>query len=259
MEGCRRFMVLMLSDVKFILNVLVNDMTVVALDRHLHRNIRVNPYLALSQTAGVDRIPVVLSEFNKLLVQCPIVFTRSEDLKTFECLALLGLEPQQNLFWHNDSWSGLYIPARLNCLPFVIPEGEAVPPFIGLDQNNPCCGVVGERLFDKHGKPTDYLIEKEMIVCELMDGVDEIKQWLVMLDELSLIAPLHLKLECSDGSIIEISDLYSIDERKLTALTNDKVQLLHERNWLSYLYYVLASNTQFYSLIERRNAYIKES
>ena len=229
---------------------------IVTLNRVLHRNLRLNPYVALCDGMQRDQVKVVLSEFCKLTTLCPIVFTKFDNHPHYQCHALLGLQPNENLFWQQEAWLGSYIPAVLDSQPFTALDMKSSiedEHRIGFEQGHIGIGGVGERLFDRHGRPTRLLRDKELLATKLVYEQPETTAWLEYIDELDLIAPLHIRLQFADGRLVTLPHLYSIDERKVSALSTEQLAILHGRNWLSYIYYVLASNNQFCALIERKN------
>ena len=135
-----------------------------------------------------------------------------------------------------------YIPAALNSQPFTALDMTSSiedEHRIGFEQGHISIGGVGERLFDRQGRPTRLLRDKELLATKLVYEQPETNAWLEYIDKLGLIAPLHIRLEFADGNIVTLPHLYSIDERKVSALSAEQVAILHSRNWLSYIYYVL--------------------
>ena len=77
----------------------------VALDPSAHRGLKINTDALQAQGANERIVPVVISEFPKLVIEYPIVFTKHEETGRFVCVAVLGFDPKENLFWQNGVWA----------------------------------------------------------------------------------------------------------------------------------------------------------
>src|ERR1043166_10318828 len=68
----------------------------------------------------LNALPVSLSEFSLVSRDYPLVFVTGDGGQTFVAMAVLGLEPQQNLFLQPDNtWDRrAYLPAYVRRYPF---------------------------------------------------------------------------------------------------------------------------------------------
>ena len=88
-----------------------------------HRDLRVST----RHGAGVDDAAMSVvtfpGEFRALQAYYPIVFQKDAQGR-FHPLALLGLQPGQNLFLRGDRWDAHYVPMAVERQPFAILAGE---------------------------------------------------------------------------------------------------------------------------------------
>lgn len=230
----------------------------VALNPQQHKTLRVHTDKVAATGANEHLIPVVLSEFNQLIVQYPIVFTKNADTGQFVCSAMLGFEEGENLFWEEDSWRGLYIPAQIERHPFYIghnDDAEDDKHLVCIDtQSDAVCHDNGVPLFDESGHPTPLMADKQELLALLLEGEVRTQAFIKALSSLDLLTPIALDITLADNTSRKVSGLYTIDEDKLSGLCGETVAMLHENGFLAPAYILLASHAHVYSLIERKNA-----
>ncbi|WP_018982721.1 SapC family protein [Salinimonas chungwhensis] len=230
----------------------------VALNPHQHKNLKVLPDKVAQTGRNSHTVSVVLSEFTDLIVQYPIVFTKDADSGQFVCSALLGFEKGENLFWQNDRWEGLYIPAQVQRRPFYIGQQEnedGENHLVCIDTESDAVSEdSGEPLFDENGQPTPLMTDKQELLALLLEGKQHTKAFIKALVELELLTPISLDISFIDGSSKKVEGIYTIDEDRLAGLYGETVGILHERGFLAPAYTMLASHAHIYSLIERKNS-----
>ena len=126
----------------------------VSLHNNLHRHIRVDQSRIEAQGAKERMVPVVMSEFLKLAVQYPIAFTKYSDTGRFVCVALLGFEEHENLFWDGERWQGIYTPLNIVRQPFFVGQ-EDDKTVICIDAESDCLTrEAGQAIFTEQGEET---------------------------------------------------------------------------------------------------------
>ena len=93
---------------------------IVAVDNKNHKNVQIDTGKLGLHGAKLNMVPVVMSEFSSAAVQYPLAITKNEDTGKFVCVALLGFEVGENLFWENGDWQGLYLPLQIRRQPFFV-------------------------------------------------------------------------------------------------------------------------------------------
>jgi hypothetical protein len=226
----------------------------VALDPSAHRELKINTDALQAQGANERIVPVVISEFPKLVIEYPIVFTKHEETGRFVCVAVLGFEPKENLFWQNGVWTGIYTPLNVLRQPFFIgyDEGRSV---ICIDEQATCVTrEQGAAMFDAQGGETAYLKEVKRMLSDLLAAERATKTFTETLVALDLLIPMPIEVTFGNGDKRSVKGFYTIDEKKLNSLESDKLVSLQKAKYLSPLYMIISSMGHFYSLINMKNA-----
>ena len=225
----------------------------VALNNQHHKNLTVDSTKIEAQGAHENMVPVVLSEFLKLVVQYPIVFTKNAQTGRFVCVAVLGFEPQENLFWQNNQWHGIYTPLNIMRQPFFIGQ-ENEGSIICIDTQSPCLHQSqGGNLFTAEGKETDFLGGIKSMLAELIKGEAQTQAFITALLEQKLIMPMSLDITFENQTEQQVQGLYTIDENQLEKLNSDALFILQQHNYLKPIYTMIASLGHIYSLIQKKN------
>jgi hypothetical protein len=232
----------------------------VALNNHVHKTLAVMPDKVDEHGADLHMIPVVLDEFLKLVVQFPILFSKNVETGQFVCVALMGLEEEENLFWQGAQFNSIYIPLNIARQPFFVGQDQQIGDDFVL-----CIDVESrsisesssiaeqQRLFDEMGNPSTYLQSMQSMLAQLIEGEKQTKEFIQELLMQELLVPLSLDITFEDGHKSLIKGLYSVDEDKLAELESAVLIDLHNRGWLQAIHTQLASLGQIYALIDRRN------
>jgi hypothetical protein len=232
----------------------------VALDRNAHKDLRILNDRALSPCATANMVTVVVSEIPRLVIQYPIVLTRSADNSRYVPIALFGLENEQNLFWRNNQWEGVCMPLNIVRQPFYIgfanPNNPDPKQMVALvDMENP--GVQtseGELLFDEKGEQTLFLKRKLGALAELMEFEAKTQQFVDKLNALGLITPMGLEVKfVNEEKPRRIGGLFTVAEDKVRALSKDTIGELHSLGYLAPIYAMMCSLGHIYSLLAKRN------
>ena len=228
----------------------------VALHNHAHQSLKVNTQLAEAQGGNLHMVPVVLSEFLKLAVQFPIVFTKNKDTGRFSCITLFGFQANENLFVKNGEWDSLYIPLQIRRQPFFLGNSSEVENefVICIDTDHKSLqSDIGEQVFDTTGKETPYLENIKSILAELMNGEASTDNFVKTLAELNLLQPMRLEITFKNEESMRVDGLYTINEDRLKTLEIEAITQLHQKNYLSAIYTMITSTGHIYGLIERKN------
>lgn len=254
----------------------------VALNNKQHQHVCIDTQLAQAEGAELHLVPVVISEFLKLVVHYPIVFTKNGDTGQFMCSALMGLEEGENLFYEKGQWSSIYLPLQLARQPFflgqddvpvanaakthekdaakeqkfVICINQAHPSVTGLSQSD--SGGEQQRLFTDNGDATTYLQSQQNRLVQLLQGEQATHAFIQTLLDMKLITAIALDIKLADDTTHKVNGLYTIDEEKLNQISHDDLILLKEKGYLSPIYTLIASTSQIYTLIDKKNQRIEQ-
>jgi hypothetical protein len=211
---------------------------------------------AFSQT--LHAVPLGASEFTAALRDYPIVFVRRQP-RTFEPMAILGIQEGQNLFVMPDGrWDRrTYIPAYVRRYPFCIvsPQGEG-----GASRRVICVdprAVVetGDPLFDPSGAPLPHWTAFERVLNDYENELRRAHDLGATLDRLGVLAPFSLRADLSIGVTLSLNDLYRVDRDKLAALDVQALRDLIAKGQMESVYAHMLSQDNFLRLISRRGTF----
>jgi hypothetical protein len=227
----------------------------VSLDPGAHRDIRIDTGRVEAAGATLNMVPVVLTEFLKLVVEYPIAFTKDKDTGRFVCVALFGLHDNENLFVDDGKWHAIYVPLQVARQPFFLGDAEGDDQFVlCLDADHASIQAgQGEAIFDADGNETPYLHSVKQGLAELAKGEPLTRQFIDTLARLKLLLPMQLEITFENQASTEVAGLYTIDEGRLAELPGDDIAALHAQGYLGPIYTMLASLGHIYHLIDKRN------
>ncbi|TDM08914.1 MAG: peptidase [Ideonella sp. MAG2] len=195
------------------------------------------------------------AEFRALQAHYPIVYQKTADGLSFQAVALLGLQPEQNLYLGPSGWEAAYIPLALQRQPFLIGrDGYSLQVHVDLDSPRLSRGEAGEGepLFLPQGGSTAYLQRISDILGAIHHGVQHADELLRALLAHDLLEPFVLESQDSHGQTHQLSGFYTLHEERLAALQADSLAELHAPGHLQAIYMMLASQSQFAALIDRQ-------
>ena len=192
------------------------------------------------------------AEFRELQAHYPIVYQKTADGLSFQAVALLGLQPGQNLFLGPEGWDAAYIPLALQRQPFLIGrDSQGLQVHVDLDSPR-LSRSEGEPLFLPQGGTTPYLQQISAILGAIHEGVQHADDFLRALLANDLLEPFVLQTQDAQGQQQSLSGFYTLHEERLAALAAASLAELHQQGHLQAAYMMLASQSQFRSLIDRQ-------
>jgi SapC len=221
---------------------------IVALNNQTHRSLRVQPEPSARYGDNQRFVQIVVGEFPHLVVQYPILLSKSADTGAFFCGAMLGVDEGENLFLNEGSHEG-HRPLNLQRMPFYVSGAE-----LGIDLDHPRVSQErGQALFTEEGKATAYLESIKAAFRDLKPGIEMTKAFIDTLMRLKLVEPIDIKLGFDDGSKRELAGLYTINQPVLRALPDASVLELFRRGYLQLIYLMIASLKQVPVLARKKN------
>jgi hypothetical protein len=251
-------------------------MRLVELSRGEHAGLRIRADLVEASAAKQHLIPIVVSEFRKAAIQYPLVFAKSQETGRFGAYVLNGLGVEENLFWTGTELDVAYVPLNVRRQPFYVgtsdtpdgsdtggaagpvgPDGPPRPPgsnVLCIDLDSPCLDGTGAKtLVNADGSDSVYLQEVLAILGELVVGQKATEQFIATVLSLELLTPLILDIVLDDGTPLQLTGLYGIDEEKVRQLNAGEVARLWQIGCLELIYTVLVATGQIFKLIRLKN------
>ena len=227
------------------------------LNTEKHRQLRIRTGYSAELGDSVTYVMTYPLEFRDIQSCYPILFTKDPNTGGFFAAAVLGLEPEQNLFLQDDSWDAGYIPALVQRQPFLIAtsgEGDDKPPMVSVDLDHPRVSEdEGEALFDSDGEPSEFLKKKIELLDKLHNGLQHGSGFVDTLLKHELLEQVTLDLAFGDGSKQTLEGFYCIAEERLYQLEGDVLESLNKAGFLQPIFMAVASLSRIRDLIDRRN------
>ena len=227
------------------------------LNTEKHRQLRIKTGYSAELGDGVTYVMTYPMEFRDIQSCYPILFTKDPNTGGFFAAAVLGLEPNQNLFLKDDTWDAAYVPALVQRQPFLIAtggEGDDKPPVVSLDLDHPRVSEdEGEPLFTSDGEPSEFLQQKIDLLDKLHRGLQHGAGFIDTLLRHELLEQITLDLAFNDGSKQTLQGFYCIAEEKLYQLKGDVLESLNQAGFLQPVFMAVASLSRIRDLIDRRN------
>lgn len=227
------------------------------LSAEAHRDISVRMPGTYGFAAGINSVPVVVAEFERLSAEAPIIFAGEGE--AMMPAVVLGLAEGQNLFLDaKGGWTGRYVPAFLRRYPFVfatVPD-DADKLTLCLDMAHDSVNTDGrgERLFDSEGNRTQFLQGILDFNSDYQAQYMTTRAFVQALQDLDLFEQATATATLPDGRSLSLSGFMRINVAKLRALPDDKVLDLFRSQQMELVYLHLASLGQTQALLERINA-----
>jgi len=227
------------------------------LDKDKHRQVRIKTGYGAALGDSVMYVMTYPMEFRDVQSCYPILFTKDPGTGGFFAAAVMGFEPEQNLFLKGDAWDASYVPAMLARQPFLIAtggDGEDQVPVASLDVDHPRVSQDGgELLFDSEGAPTDFLNQKIALLDKLHRGLQHSNGFVDTLLKHQLLEEITLDFAFQDGSKRSVQGFYTIAEERLFELPGDVLESLNKAGYLQPIFMAVASLSRLRDIIERRN------
>lgn len=233
-------------------------MRLVELSRREHAGLRIRADRMEASASNQHLIPIVVSEFRKAAVQYPIVFAKHPDTGRIAPYVLNGLGVEENLFWTGTELDVAYVPLNVRRQPFYVGMSDAgddtATNVLCIDLDSPCLEDSGaQRIVDPDGSDSAYLKEKLAILGELVAGKPATERFIATALSLNLLAPILLDVVLDDGTPLQASGLYGVDEDRFRELAEPDLSRLWKLGFLDLIYAVLISGGQLFKLVQLKN------
>ncbi|OYY89425.1 MAG: peptide ABC transporter permease [Sphingomonas sp. 28-66-16] len=232
-------------------------MNSVLLDPVEHHDLRVIVDRGAPWGDAINQIPVLPTEFEAVQRDYPIVFRRDAD-GTFEAVALLGLDPGENLFLEGDRWTARHIPGLLARGPFSVGlhdrgDGEREP-MVHVDLDDPRVSRRhGEPLFKPHGGATQLLDRLTDILLGIHIGHAAQAPMFAAFAEAGLIESVRLEIQLDETVRYDLVDFFTIGVAALGRLDGPALERLNGAGFLALAFHVAASLGNIERLIALKN------
>lgn len=214
-----------------------------AINNSAHGKLKVKSNKDLQQSKDKHFAPVVVQEFIAASQEFPIVFIKDAGTGQFKAIALLGLKPEENLFFRDGTWKAGYKPEGLTLYPFLLHQdkkGENA--ILCFDESSFLVNETeGEALFDHNGIQNQWLTDKGERLVSYIEKTNSTENFIKLLLDKDLLSPQALNLRLEGEDEYSINGLYVIDEKKINALSTKAFTELRSISALPAIYAALFS------------------
>ena len=201
------------------------------IDRHRHRDTRVDPAAALARAATVLHAPIGLSEFAPAAANYPLVFVKCEETGRLGPACLFGVRDGCNVFAVPGGWNATYLPVAVLAWPFALAREHAdETPSLCVDEEG--LAESGQALFTPAGAESPYLLRMKETLARALTDRPATEAFTQALLEHGLIRPITLDVYGEDGAEAAVEGLYGISPPRLRALPDAAVLALHRADHL---------------------------
>ncbi len=191
------------------------------------------------------------AEFRTLQAHYPIVLRKTADGLGFEPVALLGLQPGQNLFLREPDWDAPCVPLAIERLPFYIGRADDGL-VVHVDLDSPRLSTTeGQPVFLPHGGSTEFLQRMTAVLLAIHEGLQGTPPFVAAMLAHDLLEPVLLSVPLADGSRSELGGYYTVNEERLQALDGGALEQLSRAGHLQAAYMAVASLSQMRALVDR--------
>ncbi len=228
----------------------------VELTPQAHGDLKVDTQAAIEVAKRTHIMSLRVTEISRAACEVPVFLTQSSEGGDWLISSITSLEVEKSLLVRDDKWQGLYQPTTMLTYPFFLMRHptEEKQYTIGIDPEHKAFSKeTGEPLFEDSEKAGPLLSRVTATLQEDMRNDIHTYQFCKHINELGLIRSIDVMVTYEGGKVNTLKGLNTIDEAKLTELSEDQFKELREKNYLAPLYSLLVSLYQLNHLIRLHN------
>ncbi|HIC41244.1 MAG TPA: hypothetical protein EYO74_07565, partial [Piscirickettsiaceae bacterium] len=219
---------------------------IMVLDKEKHKDLRLkvdNNYHIFSNT---NALPIAGVEFIEASREHAIAFINYQNEGIIP-VYILGLRDNENLLLNPDnSWKYRYVPAFVRRYPYIMVEPNEE------GKSAICIDADYEGINDPKGDSI-FIQEKDKIMpapplesaMEMLQDFNaqltRTREFTKRLEEYDLLQEIAPQINLADGRDFSIGGIYTIDEKKLLELEDEKALTLYRSGEMAWIYNQLAS------------------
>jgi SapC len=209
---------------------------------------------------SVNQTLVLPTEYAQVQREYAILIQKHSD-GTYQSVALLGLDRDENLFLEGGQWDARYVPAMHQRGPFIIGfqnievDGETQrEPIIHIDLDHPRIDPKGQPVFLPQGGNTAYLTHIMGIVQTIHEGAAMMQPMFAAFDSLGLLERQDIEISLSETEQYHLDDYYVINPTRFAALNGDVLYGLNQAGYLAAAILIMGSISNAQHLITLKNS-----
>lgn len=232
-------------------------MKIVPINNLTHRALKVRKSRGFSHAKNQHFVDITAFEIIPSSMVFPLVFMKNPETGQFRCVALLGLETGENLFFEQGNWINGYIPMNITCAPFtMIDSGKNDDTaLVCINEKSPYVNMAeGEALFDSEGNQTAFLDNVTLSLSQMHSHQHNTQLFIKKLIELPLLVPLSVSMTHAQGEEIKLMDnAYTVSEKRLRELSDEQTLELFKADYLGSIYSLINSLELMQRMVALKN------
>lgn len=226
----------------------------IPLNKENHKDLKVAVNNAFAFAKNTHLSAASIREYAQLAASMPLVFIQDPKTERYHSVAMLGMDQGQNLFLQGDKWNGPAVPMNILRYPFDIrPDGDKLGVYI--DENSDQVGTEeGQALFKEDGSPSEFLENRQKFLGDLANSEMLTQRFIKAVIDLELLDAIQIRVTYKDAQQRNVTGMFSINEKRLIELPEEKVIELHKQGFLGALYAIMLSMGQLNRLVELSNS-----
>lgn len=226
----------------------------VPLQKDRHANLKLTESGDYTRYKDLHLIPIIAQDFFTLGAEFPVVFVKDSSGEQFVPVAIMGLREGQNLFCQTAEWQARVIPVRFSNAPFSIVRVDEKSDQLAIlvDEESPMLSETeGEPLFKEDGEQTAYLEQRMDHILKTAEQTVQTEGICKIFQEKGLLVTQRLELQHrQDSPRYNIDGVYTVDEKKLNALSDEEFLDLRKQGMIPLIYAHLSSLQQLRRISE---------
>lgn len=228
----------------------------VALQNDKHRNLKITESGDYARYKEQHLIPIIAPDFFTLCSEFPVVFVKDSTGEQFVPVAIMGLRDGQNLYCQTEEWTSHVVPIRFSNAPFSMvrmdAEGDQLAVLID-EESSMLSETEGTPLFKEDGEKSEYLEQKIEFLLKTAEQTVQTENICKLFKEKDLLVTQQLQLQHrQDSPRYNIDGVYTIDEQKLNALSDEDFLEMRKQGMIPLIYAHLSSLQQLRRISEKQ-------
>ncbi len=228
----------------------------VAVNNELHKNTKIKRNTTYENAKETHLCLLQIHEMVKMSSEYPMVFVKDPDSGEFRAVVMLGLVPNENLYYDTEKWQADYVPSAVRLHPFGLMPSSSDPQQLSLCLNMSSELVnedEGVSLFNEQGEDSDYLKSVKEFVGTLHNQTPVTVEFVKHLTELNLLSQQQLTVNIGEeNKPLTVDGIYTVNTETLEKLDDEAFLELRKRSYLPVIYAHLSSLGQVGKLAVRK-------
>ncbi len=202
----------------------------VALDSHVHRDLRIKMPYDYSFMKDVEIVPITYSEILTATMYYPVMFG-SQEGNVFP-FAVIGINGRNVFLDEKGNWKVDAVPNVCKYYPFgLIKEGQDYTIVFDELYTSP----EGERLFDEEGNEGEFFSKIKAKLTELARDFHDVEEFSQEILKSGYLKPLNLDIETKLGKM-QFRNMLMANLEAISVISPEKLYYLNAKGYLLILH-----------------------